>query len=70
MLPDVLERQGLYLNLLSKLIIFLILKKYFCVWIFSGVFESFRNSWEIVQYWTIDYTERSRIKVQQCNWTE
>jgi len=40
-LPDVIERQGLFLNVLSKLVMSLILEKHFiCPRIFSGVLEN------------------------------
>jgi len=70
MLPDILERQVLSLNLLSKLDMSLIIGKHFVV------LENFRcpskalTNCEIVHYRTSDYTEPSRTKIKQCNRTE
>ena len=68
-LPDVVERQGLSLNLLSKLVISLILKTLLSLSIFRRPWK-FLNSCETVHYWTNHYIEHSRIKIKQCNWTE
>jgi len=50
-LPDALERQGLSLNLLSKLVMSLILEKYFVV---LEYFPASLNGCEIVYCITID----------------
>jgi len=69
-LPDVLERQDLSLNLLSKRVLSLILEKHLVV------LDYFPASLKILEYlknfhWrTIDYVEHSRIKNKQCKWTE
>jgi len=46
-LPDVLERQGLSLNFLSKLVMSMILKRHFVV---LDNFPASLNNWEIVHF--------------------
>jgi len=69
-LPDVLERQELSLNLLSKLVMSLILEN---ILLALNIFRrpwKFLNSFQTVHFWTIHYIEHSRIKNKQCKWTE
>jgi len=64
-LTDVLERQRHSLNLLLKLVVSLILERFCCYWLFSGVLEQLWN-FSLLD----DHIEHSRIKIKQCNWTE
>jgi len=64
-LPDVLERQGFFLNLLSKLVVLDPWKTFRCPWVFSGILES---SWTVVKVFN-----KSLLNCWlnfQCKWTE